>query len=280
MSLIKDQYLLEYQEKFEAFFDQFKVEADFKVSKFLSDNARESLSLLFDKLNNSFRSEMGYGNNSPYYLFENITNSYLGRVRSPETYKGISDLLNKNVVFSDVKDGRARVKSTHYEYPISITPEQIQTFYNWIEKNRSQLEKFQEDYLKYSKYYKDYEYWDKVSQSKKREFQNYESHLKNWIQRYKDLGVEIEAYETMLEKAKQAAQSQIKQDEKIQKQDVPVKIDQAAQSQIKQDVPVQVDQAPQITQEITQTLEPSKKSNLMPLIALGAAAFLLLRGDS
>jgi DNA-binding transcriptional MerR regulator len=223
---------------------------------------------------------MGYGNNSPYYLFENITNSYLGRVRSPENYKGISDLLNKNVVFSDVKDGMAHLKSSNYNSLIYITPEQIQTFYNWIEKNRSQLEKFQEDYLKYSKYLKDYEYWDKVSQSKKREFQNYESHLKNWIQRYKDLGVEIEAYETMLEKAKQAAQSQIKQDEKIQKQDVPVKIDQAAQSQIKQDVPVQVDQAPQITQEITQTLEPSKKSNLMPLIALGAAAFLLLRGDS
>lgn len=259
MSLLKDQYMLEYQERFEelkkSFFEQYKSDADFKLAQFQYDNIRDSLKFQYDKLYASFGSLKDWSIQNLIAYGLGLYNQW---VQTPENYKAMDEFIAGNLTF-DNTGGNTTVKFGPYSMTVNLLSEsEIEKVRNWFVQNKSLLEKFKNDFYKFSQSYKA---WNNASNSNgmvKRYFNDFENNLKAWIKKYQDAGVQVEAYEAMLEKARLASLSQAKEDTKIQTQDVPV----------------QTVQTPAPTLPI-----PEKKSNLVPLLAAGAAAFLFLRGE-
>ena len=259
MSLLKDQYLLEYQERFEelkkSFFEQYKSDADEKLAQFQYDNLNDSLKFQYDKLYNSFSLIKDWSIQS---LISYGIGLYTQWIATPDRYTAMDDFINGNLSFTN-EGGATTVKFGPYSMTVNLlSDDDVTKIRNWFIQNKSLLEKFKADFYKYSQSYKN---WNAASTSNsqvQRYFRDFENGLKAWIKKYQDAGVQVEAYEAMLEKARLASMSQAKEDTKIQTQDVPV----------------------QTVQEPSPVLPvPEKKSNLVPILAAGAAAFLFLRGE-
>ena len=260
MSLIKDQYLLEYQERFEelkkSFFEQYKVDAELKLNEFMFQNLKDKLKFDFEKLRISL---IGSAGSNMINILDYSVGHYIYYLNNSSPLSDRMKAFFENKISFEPDESRYfSVKA--YGLPfISITasPENVANYFKWYEQNTPLIQTFLSNLNKARIAYTNFQDVTKVNASTKQYFKSLENNLKEWIQKYKDAGVEVESYEAMLEKARLASQAQAAEDKKVQTQDVPV----------------QTVQTP-----APQTPNP-KKSNVLPLLAAGAAAFFFLKGE-